>query len=198
MKALIISDDETFIGCIDSFFQKNNMDTIIYKWFLKALDNLQEIRPDIIIINTIDYPRHWKILLQYIKSGICGNDISVFLYNPNIMSEDEKAEIRALGVKGLIKELNDESLNFIIESLHKTSAIFTNPKTSAFIIGTVLSNQNSNICFEPDFCQEIIDLQEGMTSYLTYFCGKNYSTLPVTVSAIEDNKVNFEINYEKR
>ena len=43
MKTLIICDDESVISKIDTFLQKNGIDTIIYRWLLKALDNLEEI-----------------------------------------------------------------------------------------------------------------------------------------------------------
>ena len=67
MKTLIISDDAQFTKTIDSFFTRRGHSTIIYKWLIKAMDNLEEIKPDIIIISADEYPRHWKSLVQFME-----------------------------------------------------------------------------------------------------------------------------------
>jgi len=115
MKALIISEDNTVSSSIDSFLQNNNVDTIIYKWLLKALDNVEEIRPNLIIINAVDFPRLWKTLAQFVKSGIGGNEISIYLYVQNSLSEEDEKKFQQLGIDGVIKSLKIEDLNQIIK-----------------------------------------------------------------------------------
>ena len=57
MKALIISDNEEVLTKVDEVFQKNEIDTIVYHWFLKALDNLVEISPDLILFcKSVSHP----------------------------------------------------------------------------------------------------------------------------------------------
>jgi len=51
MKAIIICDDEELIGKVDSVLASLSYDTIIYRWLLKALDNIEEIRPDIVVVS---------------------------------------------------------------------------------------------------------------------------------------------------
>jgi len=101
MKAIIICDDEEVIGKVDAALASLSYDTIIYRWLLKALDNIEEIRPDIVVVSASDYPRHWKTLTQYIKSGIGGKIPDVVLYVPASFSEAEKKKARKLGVKGI-------------------------------------------------------------------------------------------------
>ena len=72
MKAIIISDDSKTIEVLDKVLVEHNFDTIIYRWLLKALDNIEEIRPDLVIVSVSEYPRHWKTLTQFVASGIGG------------------------------------------------------------------------------------------------------------------------------
>ena len=43
MKALVISDDSNIINACDDFFNGKGFDTIIYRWLLKALDNISSL-----------------------------------------------------------------------------------------------------------------------------------------------------------
>ena len=88
MKALVISDDDKSLGVIDSILQTNGIDSINYKWLIKALDNVEEIRPDLIIINVLDYPRHWKTLAQFVRSTF-EDSIKILLYVPESFISDE-------------------------------------------------------------------------------------------------------------
>ena len=108
MKAIIICDDEELIGKVDSALASLSYDTIIYRWLLKALDNIEEIRPDIVVVSASDYPRHWKTLTQFIKSGIAGKIPDVILYVPKSFSETEKMKAQKLGIKGIFAS-SDES-----------------------------------------------------------------------------------------
>ena len=69
MKALIITEDSIISSKIKAIAEGYGLDTIIYKWFLKALDNIEEIQPDVIILNSSEYPRLWK---KYTELGITG------------------------------------------------------------------------------------------------------------------------------
>ena len=47
MKALIITEDSIISSKINAIARHYDVDTIIYKWFMKALDNIEEIQPDV-------------------------------------------------------------------------------------------------------------------------------------------------------
>ena len=108
MKAIIICDDEDVIAKVDAALASLAYDTIIYRWLLKALDNIEEIKPDLVVVSASDYPRHWKTLTQFIKSGIGGKIPDVVLYVPESFSEAEKKKARRLGIKGIFAS-SDES-----------------------------------------------------------------------------------------
>lgn len=113
MKALVISDKQEIVDSLQSYLKENNFDIIIYRWLLKALDNIEEIHPDIIFVSASEYPRHWKTLASFVKSGIGGNNIKLFLYDPVPLSEEEVKKAHELGVQALINNLSDLELRKI-------------------------------------------------------------------------------------
>lgn len=113
MKALVISDKQEIVDTLQNYLKENNFDIIIYRWLLKALDNIEEIHPDIIFVSASEYPRHWKTLASFVKSGIGGNNIKLFLYDPVPLSEEEVKKAHELGVQALINNLSDLELRKI-------------------------------------------------------------------------------------
>ncbi len=97
MKVLIITESSEKQAEYSDFFNKNGFDTINYTWLLKALDNVIEIKPDSVIVNAIDYPRHWKTLVQYIQLVHDGIK-SIILIVPETIEAEEQKKIDALGV----------------------------------------------------------------------------------------------------
>ncbi len=126
MKAIIISDEQKTIDALDSFLTERNFGTIIYRWLLKALDNIEEIRPDLVIVSANEYPRHWKTLTQFASSGIGGNSANVVLLSAIPLSSEESDKALALGVKGFFCGPSEEGLqelNEILEMLYPSSAV---------------------------------------------------------------------------
>lgn len=116
MKTLIISDDNNLTSVLDTFLTDNNIDTIIYKWLIKSIDNIEEIRPDNIIISCAEYPRHWKILARFINSKISPKKINLFLYVPNDLNEEELQKAQYLQVKDYLYSLKDSELKKLLDN----------------------------------------------------------------------------------
>lgn len=110
MKAIIISDEADIISKLDETLVSNGFDTIIYRWLLKALDNIEEIRPDLVIVSASEYPRHWKTLTQFITSGIGGDKTKVFLLTLTPLGDDEIEKAKALGIKGFVPSVNEDGI----------------------------------------------------------------------------------------
>ena len=173
MKALIISDKQEIIDFTSTFLKENNYDIIIYRWLLKALDNIEEIQPDVIILSAAEYPRHWKTLASFVKSGIGGNNVQLYLYEPEQLSNEEKRKAQELGIKAFINSLNEENLKQVIpsnnaelsfpsqksdvkeknnensipaQSSHtiKNKIIFTNPINGSFVFGNADYDSQNN------------------------------------------------------
>ena len=152
MKALIISEDENVYTTLDEILKKASYDTIIYKWLLKALDNIEEIRPDLIVVSSSEYPRHWKTLVQFVKSGIGGDDVQIYLYEPTPVSAEDEEKARILGVNGCFSEF-EEFDKMVLRQVQEPQAeieepeqeepavtntghfMFTHPSSQKFISG---------------------------------------------------------------
>jgi hypothetical protein len=185
MKALIISDDDEVIEKINNTLSDAGYDSIIYKWLLKALDNVEEIQPDTVIISACDYPRHWKTFTQFVKSGIGGKIPQVILFTPADFPANEQEKARTLGIKGVFSSCNEAGLELfrsiltaegpahvvvketipsenasetVPASVKNCGLVFTHPSTSAFITGKVVSFQGDIVEFIPD----IASLAEGI------------------------------------
>lgn len=121
MKTLIISDDDSAVNVINTRLQKSGFDTIIYRWLLKALDNLEEISPDYIIVSVSDYPRHWKTLASFVQANLGRVKAQLILYVPADFSSEEKKKAEALGVKGFFNNLQEKGLSEMEGFLGKKS-----------------------------------------------------------------------------
>ncbi len=128
MKALIISEDENVYTTLDEILKKASYDTIIYKWLLKALDNIEEIRPDLIVVSSSEYPRHWKTLVQFVKSGIGGDDVQIYLYEPTPVSAEDEEKARILGVNGCFSEF-EEFGKMVLRPAQEPQAEIEEPET---------------------------------------------------------------------
>lgn len=117
MKAIIISDDKVLVDFYKNIFTAKKIDIINYKWLLKAMDNVEEIKPDFIIVNTFEYPRHWKILSQFLKSGIAGDKICFILHSSLQLENDELLKAKHLLVDGIITSTNSDQVEFLNEKI---------------------------------------------------------------------------------
>ncbi len=161
MKALIISDDDFIISQSSKFLHNNNFDIIIYKWLLKALDNIEEIQPDLIFINASEYPRHWKTLVQFVKSGIGGERVCIILYESKALSEEDNEKAKALGINATLK-------NFSKNEIEKTSEII-----SAFFGIENKTDSKKTIPTEETFTQ----------------INKNYDEIPTVEDIFNENNI---------
>ena len=125
MKALLVADNEMAINNISSVLKSAGYDTIVYKWLLKALDNIEEIAPHLIVVSTGDYPRHWKTLAQYASSGFGDYNPEVILYTDENFSEEEEKKAEALHVRGCFDSVGVDGLDKLRKILAKSDDIFS-------------------------------------------------------------------------
>ena len=133
MKALLVAESEDTLNLYHSFFESLGYDTVCYRWLLKALDNVDEIMPQVIFMNAVDYPRHWKILVQYIRSGLCKSFPVVLLAAQDISNDDlKKAEyLEVHCIRNSIE--SSETKNEISTLLNPPIADYTDEAFSALV-----------------------------------------------------------------
>lgn len=194
MKALVISDKQEIIDSLCNYLKQNNYDIIVYRWLLKALDNIEEIHPDIIFVNASEYPRHWKTLASFVQSGIGGNEVKLYLYAPDALSDDEKNKADQLGIEAYIDSLSDEQLSKILpcisggtEFVKETSyeLMLTHPVSKKFVFGKAVLRDGSDEydCQLDPFCGLEMNQTVDLVSVFDKEYTKAFSALVVEIKA---------------
>ena len=187
MIALLITNSESLLTQAEPVLKEAGYDTISYHWLLKAMDNLPEIQPDLVLLSTEDYPRHWKILASYINTlnEACAvqRKSELILYTGKLFNTDDKIQSRELLVKGLVSEEesnNPDSLRKFLkineikksEKSDKNNSVqekasddiqfmFTNPFTDLIVTGTSSKLKQNQFTFIPDILSHISQIENG-------------------------------------
>lgn len=186
MKALLIADSDNAARTISGFITSYGFDIIRYRSALKAIENIEEIAPNAIFISTGDFPRHWKTIVQYVRSDTDKDTtIVILLINERFTADDADKAVH-IGVQAIISDTltasNDEhqlrelfsrykpvspgTNAYIYNNISERSVfLFTNPLNDTIITGKVDFLSTTEIKFRPDApsvtaelsCGEIIE-----------------------------------------
>ena len=179
MIMVFISESQDKSKTLMKFFKEQSIDIIHYSSPMKALDNLAEIRPDAIVIDTIDFPRHWKVITQYVRYSNSKNDVVVILIVNGLFSAFEVDKAISIGVQGIINidTPNEVVVNNIKDILSKyksatfktrqdfdeefsssdCSFLFVEPETDCIVTGKVKDLHSDSLLFIPDVDTEGVD-----------------------------------------
>ncbi len=160
MKALVISDRKDIIDFVSPRLKENGFDLIHYRWIIKALDNIEEIQPDVIVLSAGEYPRHWKTLSGFVQSGIGGNNVKLYLYERTPLSEEDQKKAEELGVLSFEDAFSQAKLvevayNDANNLIHFCSAKYYENKSLLQLSGT----------FNEGSCLKYISLLDGENIY---------------------------------
>ena len=126
MKALLISESDEILNSYAAFFKEAGYDTVCYRWLLKAMDNLEEIEPQLVFIDGFGYPRHWKTLAQYIKTSFKNAPLVLLAAD---LSEEEAKKADCLDVHCISGSIDDaQTRRNILSLLHpeqEQAAVFS-------------------------------------------------------------------------
>ena len=104
MKALLIVEDDSIADIIRFYLKPLGFDVLRYRNPLKALDNLEELEPDAILVSARDFPRHWKPLVQVARRSWAKERCVFILLKGELFPFEEAAKAMHLGVNGVVKE----------------------------------------------------------------------------------------------
>lgn len=182
MKALLVADTDVSVHAISDTIEPYGFDIIRYRSPVKALDNVDEIAPDAVFISAGDFPRHWKTIVQYIRSDT-GKDrtVIVLLVTDRFTAEDADKAVH-IGVQAIVGETmtggNDVSRLVEVFSRYRYVGpethqrvfdavgermvfMFTNPLNDMIITGKLDSVSSSTLMFRPDSPSAVADLSSG-------------------------------------
>ena len=183
MKILLITDKETTKEILSFHLTPLGFEFLHYLNPIKAMDNIEEIDPDIVLFSGEDFPRHWKPFLQYLRSFRERDKTIFILLSPEHLEVEEAAKAIFLGVNGIIiedfsdesrldqlrrlvsryKMLNDKRIvpRYVPMSADKMDLVFNHPDSMKLVTGTIKNISFSGASFLPDNPQITLDLTPG-------------------------------------
>jgi hypothetical protein len=108
MKALLVVDSDRISDLARFYLKPLGFEVIRYRNPVKAMDNLEEIGPDAIIMSAKDFPRHWKVLAQAVRAENDKDQCVIILLKGEGFPLEEAAKAAHIGVNGVVRDdLND-------------------------------------------------------------------------------------------
>ncbi|MAG13171.1 MAG: pilus assembly protein PilZ [Spirochaetales bacterium] len=181
MKILLVADKDSTRETLLKHLKPRGLDLIHYRNPIKAMDNIDEIEPDLVFFSAEDFPRHWKPFIQLMRESFTSEQTFFVLLKGEVFSFDEAAKAQHLEVNGIIKEdLEDrkefrrleellvkysrleetrDGLRYIPEDHDKLEFVFSHPETFALITGAIFDLSETGIAFDPDDAVITQDIQ---------------------------------------
>ncbi|MFP4385109.1 MAG: PilZ domain-containing protein [Spirochaetia bacterium] len=113
MKILLIAEREMLRDYINLHFRPHGSEIIQYWNPIKAMDNLEEVSPDLVLFSAQDYPRHWKPFLTFLRNEISKNETVFILLKGDNLTLEEASKANHLGVNGIVHENLDDAEELI-------------------------------------------------------------------------------------
>jgi len=183
MKALLLVDNDRIADIARFYLRPLGFEAIRYRSPVKAIDNLDEIAPDAVIVSARDFPRHWKIVTSVIRSQRGKDDCVIILLKGEFFPFEEAAKAATLGVNGVVRDALDdrrEQLQFqrllkryvvvdesrvsdrvAPEPWDRLDFMFAHPRTLAPVAGRLETVSASGLSFSPDSPVLVSDLEAG-------------------------------------
>ncbi len=182
MKIMLVYDKDETYQVLEQHLQPRGFEFITYKNPLKAMDNIDEVDPHIVLFSAEDFPRHWKPFINLLRKDrnkddcvfilLVGNFFpfeeaakAVHLQTNGIISEDFKDKRKMLHIEGLLsryKMIRDsrKGLRYIPDEYDEIEFIFSHPKTLKLITGIIDDISTEGVGFKPDSPHLVADLEE--------------------------------------
>ncbi|MDR0494736.1 MAG: PilZ domain-containing protein [Treponema sp.] len=107
MKLLLILGSDDNYGVISENIQALGFEPIRYRHVVKAIDNIDEIDPAAIIVSARDFPRHWKILLQFVRNERPKESCPIIILKGGNFGAEEASKAFFLGANGALSDTLD-------------------------------------------------------------------------------------------
>jgi DNA-binding response OmpR family regulator len=172
MKLLLILGSDETSEIIARNIKPLGFEIIRYRHVLKAMDNIDEIDPAAIIVSARDFPRHWKIVVQFVRTERSREICPIILLTGTLFSLEDAAKAFHIGVNGIVREELDRSVEMdrlqsilerylTVEDKRKSrryhqagwtnfGLCLANPRDKAIITGTVETISATGVSFLPD------------------------------------------------
>jgi hypothetical protein len=171
MKLLLVLGSDDNYDTISQNIPAPGFELIRYRHALKAMDNIDEIDPAAVIISARDFPRHWKILVQFVRSERSKEICPIIILKGNNFNTEETSKAFFLGVNGILADSleNDNELDnlknilthctpeqkekkyqtFFVEPWHRINLLVAKLAGKPIISGDVKTISANGLSFSP-------------------------------------------------
>jgi hypothetical protein len=104
MKLLLVLGSDDNYNVVSETVQSLGFEIIRYRHVLKAMDNIDEIDPSAIIMSARDFPRHWKILVQFVRNERPKEACPIIILKGTNFNTEETSKALFLGVNGIASD----------------------------------------------------------------------------------------------
>lgn len=172
MKFMLVSESTTLKPFLQKHFAMQQAEVIHYDNPIKAMDNLDEVNPAVVLFSARDFPRHWKPFLIFLRNSYSRHESVFILLIGENFSSDEAAKAEHLEVNAVVDEdLSNqraiERIRGIVTRYRHDSDIrrairyipgpedgihlmFTNPYTFEIVSGNVVDISTGGLQIDPE------------------------------------------------
>jgi hypothetical protein len=107
MKIIVVSPESSDLSKLQAVVNSAGHGSALlfhYVHPLKAIDNLEEIAPDVIVWSIIDFPRHWKTLIPFAGGIPALSELKMILFANHNIDPKEIDKANALKVSAVIQQ----------------------------------------------------------------------------------------------
>ena len=210
MKTLLVIEHDNLKDQVIEHLAPRGFDFIHYRNPIKALDNIEEIRPDLVIFSAVDFPRHWKPFITLLRSFISKENSVFILLKGEKFPSEESTKASALEVNGIISDdfnnpavlgqledifsrynvIDDKRISrrYLSSVTRDIEFIFTHPLAPSLINGEITDISIVGISFKPESPQATQDIREGtIIKNSTLRLKDSFNT--ISVSVIRNNNI---------
>jgi hypothetical protein len=183
VKIALISKDKAPVETIRYHFKPISFEVIQIQEPLEFIEKIKQDMYDLIIFNTVDFPRHWKPILRLLREYY-SKEQTVFVLLTNATFEFEEAAKAIFLQANALININIENKQEItrLEEVYKRyhissdkrrfirivpdrydvlNLLFTEPHRFTLIAGTIIDISIQGAMFKPFSKQSILHLQIG-------------------------------------
>jgi hypothetical protein len=180
---LVLGSDDTY-NLISLYIKPLGFEIIRYYNVLKAMDNIDETDPSAIVISARDFPRHWKTMVQFVRSERPKDICPIILLKGDNFPLEETSKAFYLGVSGIVDEALDNSTEIDriqgilsryipVDEKRKThryqtkewqrfNFVFASPRDKTIVTGEVKTISSGGLSFYPDHSALMKDIRLNM------------------------------------
>ena len=171
MKLLLVLGSDDNYDAISETIKSLGFELIRYRHVLKAMDNIDEIDPAAIIISARDFPRHWKILVQFVRNERSKEACPIIILKGGGFSTEEMSKVFFLGANGVASDTleaqedidclrnilgrsppmpQEQKHQFFVEPWHRIALLMGDIADRSFIIGDVKTISADGLSFSTE------------------------------------------------